>query len=112
MVNSRYKALTDTGVLTVTDQDALAMMASEYGRYIEAQYQIKDGGSVVMGTNKNGSEYSMVSPYVAIASTSFKNFYNMMSRFGVSPADRQKIGAFKPEDGENDGSLSDFLEKS
>src|SRR5690606_1300310 len=62
-----YKALTETGVLTVTDVEALAMMSAEYGRYLEAQYKLQEEGSVVMGTNKNGSEYSMVSPYVAIA---------------------------------------------
>lgn len=48
-----HSTLTETGVLTVTDLEALALMSSEYGRYIEAQYELKEGGSVVVGTNKN-----------------------------------------------------------
>lgn len=104
-----HKTLTDVGVLTVTDLEALGMMSSEYGRYIEAQYILKSEGMVTIGTNKNGSEYSMVSPYISIANNAYKNFYNMMGRFGVSPADRQKISSYVPSSDGDENSLDNFL---
>jgi P27 family predicted phage terminase small subunit len=101
------RELTKLDILTVTDLEALAMMSAEYGRYIEAQYMLKNSLTTI-GTNKNGSTYEQVSPYINIANSSFKNFYNMMSRFGISPADRQKIATYIPEE-KNDNSLGEFL---
>jgi len=58
-----YIKLTDLEILTETDIETLSLMSAEYGRYIECQYHIKKFGLVSSGTNKNGSEYEMVSPY-------------------------------------------------
>ncbi|MBT0810489.1 phage terminase small subunit P27 family [Litoribacter ruber] len=104
-----FNKLTELGVLTVTDLDTLGLMSAEYGRYLECQYHIQKNGMVITGTNKNGSTYEMVSPYISIANNCYKNYYNMMSRFGVSPSDRQKLSTFTPTEEDNEVSLDAFL---
>ncbi len=101
--------LSESFVLTETDIETLELLSAEYGKYVEAQYKLKKEGYVVKGTNKNGSSYEMVSPWVNIANNAFKNYNSLMGKFGLSPSERQKISKIKEEEIDGSSSLDDFL---
>ncbi|WP_200974442.1 phage terminase small subunit P27 family [Echinicola sp. 20G] len=101
--------LSESFVLTETDIETLELLSAEYGKYVEAQYKLKKEGYVVNGTNKNGSSYEMVSPWVNIANNAFKNYNSLMGKFGLSPSERQKISKIKNEEVDDSASLDDFL---
>lgn len=86
-----FEILVDSDVLTISDLDSLEILASEYGKYLEAQNQLKSEGYVIQGINKNGSTYLMSSPWVNIANNAFKNYQSLMGKFGLSPSERSKI---------------------
>jgi len=96
------------GVLSNFDLESLSMLSSEYGKYIEAQLHIKKNGYTTIGTNKNGASYSMVSPYVNIASTAFKNYNSLISKFGLTPSDRSKLTVEFTSEIEGEKTLSNF----
>ncbi len=102
-----YAKLIDLGVLSENDLTALELMASEYGVYIQAQYELKKNGYVVMGTNKNGASYQMISPWVGIAATKLKLLNGMMSKFGLNPSDRTKITTIEIKDDKDE--MSEFI---
>ncbi|WP_215225867.1 phage terminase small subunit P27 family [Echinicola shivajiensis] len=104
---SMYQKLTQMGVLSNTDIEVLSACSLEWGKYIEAQYKIKKNGAVTVSTNKNGSTYEMVSPWLSIANNALKNFITLSSKLGLNPADRQKIASAPIE--EKGVSLEDFL---
>ncbi|MBW3469091.1 phage terminase small subunit P27 family [Arthrospiribacter ruber] len=105
-----FEMLTDYKVLTDMDLDTLEVLSSEYGKYIEAQYKIKSEGYMTVGTNKNGSTYSMVSPWVNIANNAFKNYSSLMAKFGLSPSERAKVSVIKDEEPKQDEvKIEDFL---
>ncbi|SIS88734.1 phage terminase small subunit P27 family [Belliella pelovolcani] len=96
------------GVLSNFDLESLGLLSSEYGKYIEAQLKLKKEGYTTIGTNKNGSQYEMVSPYINIASTAFKNYNSLISKFGLTPSDRSKLTVQYNEEITDEKTLDNF----
>lgn len=96
------------GVLSNFDLESLGLLSSEYGKYIEAQLKLKKEGYTITGTNKNGSQYEMVSPYINIASTAFKNYNSLISKFGLTPSDRSKLTVQYNEEITDEKTLDNF----
>lgn len=105
-----HKLLSDLNVLTESDLETLAVIAGEYGKYVQAQYNIKKEGYTTTGVNKNGSAYEMISPWINIANNAFKNYNSMLAKFGLSPSDRSKISVIKDDEPSGDSvNIEDFL---
>ncbi|MDR7130700.1 P27 family predicted phage terminase small subunit [Algoriphagus sp. 4150] len=102
--------LIESDVLTNSDFESLEILSAEYGKYLEAQFEIKRNGYVITGTNKNGATYQMISPWINIANNAFKNYSQLMSKFGLSPSERSKISVMVNDNKElSTTSIEDFL---
>ncbi|ERM82372.1 hypothetical protein P872_18415 [Rhodonellum psychrophilum GCM71 = DSM 17998] len=90
--------LIENNVITISDLESLEVLSSEYGKYIEAQHEIKKSGLIQDITNTKGFTYSVQSPWIQIANNAHKNYITMLAKFGLSPSDRSKIVTIKPKD--------------
>lgn len=83
------KELYSLGLLTKIDRAALAAYCQCWGRWVEAEEQLKKTGLVV----KSPAGYPILSPYLSIANKAMKQMQMLLSEFGCSPASRSRIHA-------------------
>lgn len=76
--------LVKLGLLSQLDRAALAMYCSAWGRWIDAERKLEEGGTVV----KSPSGYPIQNPYLAVASGAAKQMFRMLAEFGLSPSAR------------------------
>jgi P27 family predicted phage terminase small subunit len=87
---SRISAeLKAAGVLTMLDAAALAAYCQAWGRWVEAETQLRKHGPVV----KSPSGYPIQNPYLAIANGAMKQMLAFMVEFGLTPSSRSRIRA-------------------
>jgi len=82
--NRSSKILHKSGLLTIIDRSALAAYCQAFGRWVEAEENLKKYGTIIRSPN----DYPMQSPYLAIANTAMKQMKDFAALFGMSPSDR------------------------
>lgn len=79
----------DQGILTEADRPALAAFCSAYGRWVEAETQLRTSGLLV----KSPSGWPIQNPYLSIANKAWEQMHKMMAEFGFTPSGRSRIKA-------------------
>ncbi len=79
--------LHDAGLLTYVDRAGLAMYCQAWGRWVEAEEQVKKHGAVVKTAKGN----LIQNPYLAIANRAMKQLQSLASDFGMTPSSRSRV---------------------
>lgn len=83
------------GLLTIVDGVALAIYCQSLARYVAAEAQIEQYGSVL----KTASGYVQPSPYVAISRQSAQAVRAFCTEFGFTPSSRGRMSVGEPDRG-------------
>ena len=89
------RELYSLGLLSEIDMAALAGYCQVYGRWADAEAQLKEGSILV----KTNSGNIIQSPLVGIANTALKLMHKLLAEFGMTPASRAKVVSNKQEKG-------------
>ena len=81
------------GLLTSIDLAALSTYCQAFGRWVEAEEQIKTHGVLV----KSPSGFPMVSPYLIVANKAMEQLSKALVEFGMSPSSRSRVKASAPQ---------------
>lgn len=96
-------ALLQLGLYTELDYAALAMYCQAFGRWIQAERMVTELGEVLLSTQT--SNYYQ-NPWFHVANRAWDQMLKMLSRFGLSPADRARLSVAQPEEQDE---LADLL---
>jgi P27 family predicted phage terminase small subunit len=88
--------LSEAGLLTDLDRDALALYCEAYARWVHANQQLARFGPLV----KSPNGYPMQSPFLAIANKAFEQMRAMLVEFGMTPSSRSRVHV-RPQDAED-----------
>ena len=80
--------LVERGVFEELDRPLFMILCDAYETYMIARQGAKDDGLVKLTTNGNPIQ----SPYVSIKNQAYRQLVDLGSRFGLSPADRARLG--------------------
>lgn len=89
------KLLIALGLYTQVDYAALAMYCHAWGRWIHAERMTEEQGEVLLST-QTGNYYQ--NPWFQVANKAWDQMLKMLSRFGLSPADRARLVVAPPEE--------------
>ena len=89
------KILMQLGLYTDVDYAALAMYCQAWGRWIHAERMVEELGEVLLST-QTGNYYQ--NPWYHVANKAWDQMLKMLSRFGLSPADRARLTVDQPEE--------------
>ena len=81
------------GLLTVVDRAALVTYCQAWARWVDAEANIEQYGSVLKAKK---SEYFQVSPYITISKQSALLVKAFCQEFGLTPASRTRISVPEP----------------
>ena len=81
------KNLSDAGVLTVMDVQALQLYCESYALWKDAHNKIQKYGAIV----KTPNGFPTQSPYLQIANKQSEFMVKMLTEFGMTPSSRSKI---------------------
>ncbi len=92
--------LARVGLLTGADADGFATYCQAYSTWKRMCIVIQQEGETMESVNSAGKEVVIRRPEVQIMNDAHRQMLALMSRFGLSPADRAKISAptAKPSD--------------
>lgn len=90
---------TNIGALDVLDLLTLSELCYSIDTMAEAKADMKENGKIIVIDGKNGA-YETTSPSWKLYNDAFKIFLPLSSRFGLNPADRQKL-IFPKQEKEN-----------
>jgi P27 family predicted phage terminase small subunit len=93
--------LVKAGILKETDIQAFAVYCNEYARYLKMAEYIFEHGETYMTATGNPSKR----PEVSIMNEALKVVNSYQTRFGLTPADRDRIKVEK----ENDGGIESLI---
>ena len=82
------KTLHKLGLLTEIDGGQLALYCQAWGRWIEAEDELKKHSTIVKAPN---SGWPIQSPYLAVANKAMEQMQRALSEFGMSPASRARV---------------------
>ena len=88
------KILFDLGLLTNVDRAALAMYCQTYGRWVQAEKQIKDNNLVI----KTKTGYPIQNPYISVSNQAMTKMRGFLAEFGMTPASRSRVATEEDED--------------
>lgn len=80
------------GLLTEIDGGTLALYCQAWGRWVDAEAQISEFGTVIVAP----SGFPVQSPYLAIANKAMSQMAKILVEFGMSPSSRSRVHAEKP----------------
>ena len=83
------EVLFNMGLLTEVDMAALSAYCQFYGRWAEAEANLKKTDLVI----KTKSGNIIQNPYIGIANTAFKLMKDCLTEFGMTPASRSRVSA-------------------
>lgn len=89
--------LHSVGLLTTIDRAALAGYCQSWGRWVEAENEVRRLGSVVKA--KNG--FPVLNPYLTIATSAMKQMRAFLVEFGMTPSSRSRAST-APGDSDNE----------
>lgn len=79
------------GVIATIDGTALRMLSESYAQYIEANRLIQRDGLVLVETTQHGTRHKM-NPAVAVRNAAWKQVYDCLRQFGMTPSSRTGLG--------------------
>ena len=82
------KLLLQAGLLTSGDILALELLATAYGRWVEAELKVNETGTV-LASDKTGGLYQ--NPYLGVANRAYEHLLKLLGSFGLNPAERNKV---------------------
>jgi P27 family predicted phage terminase small subunit len=77
------------GLVTRPDRAALAAYCQAWGRWVEAEENLRKFGVIV----KSPNGYPMQSPFLAIANKAMEQMRQFLTEFGMTPASRSRVSA-------------------
>jgi len=89
------RTLLDAGLFTVVDRYALAMFCAAAGRWIEAERRVDAEGAVLI-SKETGNPYP--NPWYHVANKAWDQLRQMLSEFGLTPAERSRLKAAVSEE--------------
>lgn len=92
--NKLTKALISVGVLQAVDMTAVAMYCLEMGHYYQAQVDISLLENTMVYNERSGLE--IPHGLFKLARQSFQSATSLMVKFGLTPADRQRLQIGQP----------------
>ncbi len=96
--NRISKVLFNLGLLTGMDMASLAAYCQAYGRWVQAETELKTESLVLVSDKGNHVQ----NPLVGIANQAMEHMRKHLANFGMSPADRTKVSSTKKQQGEKD----------
>lgn len=87
------KQLHDIGCLTEVDRAMLSAYCIAWGRWVEAEENIRKYGTVMLSPDKG---WPVQSPYLSIANRAMEQMVKFLAEFGMSPSSRSRIHTGKP----------------
>lgn len=96
------KLLLNTKVYTDADHALLEAYCQAYGRWVDAEQQVQQFGSVIRTSNNN----LVLSPYLSIANRALDQMQKLATEFGMSPVSRTRVS--KIEDDNEDPFEAEF----
>ncbi len=78
-----------TRVLTEADLTALSAYATFYGRWMQAELEIKRKGILVSAAPK--SKFRVQNPMLPVANKAFQQMSQLLGEFGLTPSSRTRI---------------------
>lgn len=81
------RLLLSMGVFTEADKTALELYCVTYQRWVEAEAQVKELGSVVRGEKGNVVQ----NPYLAVATKAAQELRAILAEFGMTPSSRSRL---------------------
>ena len=97
--------LSEAGLLTQVDRAALACYCTAYGRWVEAEKQVKQFGTVILSPTK---KFPMKSPYLSTAESAMEQMRKFLVEFGMTPSSLSRIGVGASG---REGQLDEFLKR-
>lgn len=82
------KTLYDLGLLTEIDRAALAAYCVAWGRWVEAENNLKKYGTVMLSPKE---KWPVQSPYLSIANRAMEQMQKFMVEFGMTPSSRSRV---------------------
>lgn len=92
--NRMVNILLGLRLYTEVDHAALAMYCQAWGRWVEAENKLKKTG-MVLTSSETGVVYQ--NPYLSIANKAWSEMRQMLSEFGLSPAQRSRLHTPTPD---------------
>lgn len=89
------KITSGMNVLTLADSASLAMICDAYADYLEAKQLVDDNGMTYKFTNREGQEVIKMNPATTIKADAWRRVMIGLGKFGLSPAEREKISIQK-----------------
>src|SRR5947208_16259410 len=80
--------LREMGLLSKADRAALAAYCVAYSRWVTAERQVRQYGTIVKSPNKG---FPMKSPYLVIADQAMEMMRKYLVEFGMTPSSRSRI---------------------
>lgn len=80
------------GLVSELDRSALAAYCQAWGRWVEAEEQLRKYGMVV----KSPSGFPIQSPFLAVANKAMDQMRGYLVEFGMTPASRTRVHADLP----------------
>lgn len=96
------KELLKAGLLTTIDRAVLATYCQAWGRWVEAEEQLRKHGPIV----KSPSGYPIQNPYLSVANKAMQQMQKVMPELGMTPSSRSRIKAEGPSPADE---LAEFL---
>ena len=99
--------LSEMGLLSRADATALAAYCTAYGRWRQAEDQVRKYGTIVKSPEKG---FPMKSPYLCVAEQALESMRKFMVEFGLTPSSRGRIRL--PADSPAAREFEQFLEET
>ncbi|MEM9019950.1 MAG: phage terminase small subunit P27 family [Planctomycetota bacterium] len=88
------KILDPLKIVTQADRAALAAYCVTYGRWVEAEKDLRETGVIV----KSPSGYPIQNPYLAVANKALQQMRQYLAEFGLTPSSRSRMATPPPSD--------------
>lgn len=89
--------LQSSRILTEADRSALAAYCVAWGRWVEAEENIKKTGILV----KSPNGFPIQNPWLPVSNKAFDHMHKLLQEFGLTPASRSKVKAIPAKDNES-----------
>jgi len=89
------RRLAACGVLSELDGAGLALLCTAWGRWVQAEQEIRKYGPIVKAP-KTG--VPMQNPWLSVANKAMEQMMKVLPEFGMTPASRSRIHAEAPEE--------------
>lgn len=83
------RELNTLGMISNLDRAALAAYCQAWGRWCEAEEQLRKHGPIV----KSPSGFPIQNPYLAVANKAMEQIIKLSAEFGLTPSSRARVSA-------------------